>query len=61
MGFIAANTYSQEKSNRELKKELKEKQKLEAQKITKNLVDSKSFVFVPVTALPSGMRSINLT
>jgi len=61
MGFIAANTYSQEKSKRELKKELKEKQKLEAQKITKNLVDSKSFVFVPVTALPSGMRSINLT
>ena len=29
MGFIAANTYSQEKSNRELKKELKEKQKAE--------------------------------
>ena len=60
MGFIAANTYSQEKSNRELKKELKEKQKLEAQKITLDLFDSKSFVFKATSALPTGTRLIDL-
>lgn len=61
ISFITTTNYSQEKSKRELKKELKEKKKLEAQKITKELVGRQFFVFVPVTALPTGMRSINLT
>ncbi len=60
-GMIVTTVHSQEKSKKEIRKELKEKQKLEDQKITEGLVNSKSFVFVPITALPTGMRSINLT
>jgi hypothetical protein len=49
--------YSQEKS----KKELKEEQKLESQRLIEEMINSKDFVFIAKTALPSGMRSIDLT
>jgi hypothetical protein len=54
--LIALPGYSQEKS----KKELKEEQKLARQKLTEELYNSKEFVFVGKTALPSGMKSVNL-
>jgi hypothetical protein len=49
--------FSQEKS----KKELKEERKLEKQKQVEEMVNAKEFVFVARTALPSGMRSVDLT
>jgi len=48
---------SQEKS----KKELKEEKKIEKQKQVESMMNSKEFRFVGKTALPSGMRSVNLT
>ncbi len=51
------NTTAQEKS----KKQLKEEKKLEKQKQTALLVDSKEFVFVANTVMPQGGRTINLT
>jgi hypothetical protein len=48
--------FSQEKS----KKEIKEEQKLEKQKQIDSLITSKEFVFTGTTALPQGMRSVNL-
>lgn len=56
MSFLAAPGYSQEKT----KKELKEEKKIEQQKQTEALVDSKEFVFVGKFAIPSGMKSVNL-
>lgn len=58
LSFTAVN--SQEKSKKELRKELKAKQKQEKIDATKALVDSKAFVFKANMVLPSGMRSVNV-
>jgi hypothetical protein len=55
--LLAASGFSQEKT----KKELKEEKKIEQQKQTEALVDSKEFVFVGKYAIPSGMKSVNLS
>lgn len=55
--FSLTNALAQEKS----KKQLKEEIKLEKQKQTTLLVDSKEFVFVARTAMPQGGRTIQLT
>ena len=55
--LIPCTVFSQEKS----KKELKEERKLEQQKKTEELVNSKTFVFKGTTAHPQGGRSVNLT
>jgi hypothetical protein len=47
----------QEKS----KKELKEEKKLEKQKQVEAMINAKEFRFVGRTALPTGMRSVNLS
>jgi hypothetical protein len=57
MVFSLTNAIAQEKS----KKQLKEEAKLEKQKQTALLVDSKEFVFVAKTVMPQGSRTINLT
>jgi hypothetical protein len=49
--------FSQDKT----RKELKEQKKLEKQKQVKAMVNAKEFVFVPRTALPSGMSPVNLS
>lgn len=48
---------SQEKS----KKELKAERKLELQKLTDSLMNSRNFVFTARTALPQGFSAIDLT
>ncbi len=55
--FIALFTNAQEKS----KKELKAEKKIELQKEVDVLVNSKEFIYQATTALPSGMRSMNLS
>lgn len=55
--FSLTNVLAQEKT----KKQLKEERKLEKQKQTALLVDSKEFVFVAETVLPQGGRSRTLT
>ena len=55
--LIPCTVFSQEKS----KKELKEERKLEQQKKTEELVNSKTFVFTGTMAHPQGGRSVNLT
>lgn len=55
--LLVAPGISQEKS----KKELKQERKLELQKQIETLINSKVFVFVGKTALPTGMRTVNLT
>jgi hypothetical protein len=57
--FLAAGiiSFGQEKT----KKELKAEKKLEARKQVEALVTSKQFKFVGRTALPTGMRSVNLS
>lgn len=59
--FITIFSFSQEKSKRELKKELKEKEKIEKQQQIEALIESKAFMFITNRALPSGTRSIDLT
>lgn len=60
--FLILNlSYSQEKSKRELRKDQKEKEKIEKQQQIEALIDAKAFVFIPDRALPSGARSIDLT
>ena len=54
---IVAPGFSQEKT----KKELKEEKKLEKQKQVEAMVNAKEFVFIGRTALPSGMRPVNLS
>jgi len=56
LAFIAPQAFSQEKT----KKEIKAEKKLEKQKQTEELYNSKEFVFIGKTALPSGMKSVNL-
>ena len=55
--FSLTNAIGQEKS----KQQLKEESKLEKQKQTGLLVDSKEFVFLARTVLPHGGSTINLT
>ena len=55
--LITATGFSQEKT----KKELKAEKKIEKQKQTEALVNSKEFLFTARTAMPQGGRSINLT
>jgi hypothetical protein len=57
LSLLVASGFAQEKT----KKELKEEKKIEQQKQTEALVNSKEFVFVGRTAIPSGMRSVNLS
>ena len=59
--FITSFSFSQDKSKRELNKELKEKEKIEKQQQIEALIDSKAFLFVANRALPSGTRTIDLT
>lgn len=53
---IPAGLFSQEKST----KKSKEERKLEQQKQTEELVNSKTFVFIGSMAYPQGGRSVNL-
>jgi hypothetical protein len=55
--LIPASLFSQEKST----KKSKEERKLEQQKQTEELVNSKTFVFTGTMAYPQGGRSVNLT
>jgi hypothetical protein len=55
--FLITNGFSQEKS----KKELKEEKKIEKQRQTEAMINDTNFVFKARTALPSGMRSVNLS
>jgi len=57
LSLVINNGFSQEKT----KKELKEEKKIEKQKQIAALVNDTNFVFVARTALPTGMRSVNLT
>lgn len=56
LSLILNPGFSQEKT----KKELKEEAKIEKQKQTDTLVNSKTFVFVATMAYPQGYRSVNL-
>jgi hypothetical protein len=55
--LIITPGFSQEKT----KKELKEERKIEKQKQTEAIVNSKEFLFTARTAMPQGGRSIDLT
>jgi hypothetical protein len=57
LSLLSASGYSQEKT----KKELKEEKEIEQQRQTEALVNSKDFIFIARTAIPSGMKSVNLT
>ncbi|TDE41915.1 DUF4251 domain-containing protein [Flavobacterium rhamnosiphilum] len=57
LSLLMTTGYAQEKS----KKELKEERKIEKQKQTAALVDSKEFVFIGKTAFPQGFRTMDLT
>jgi hypothetical protein len=54
--LFVSEGYSQEKS----KKALKEERRIEKRKQIDSLVSSKDFVFMALTALPLGYRSVNL-
>lgn len=55
--LLMTSAFSQEKSE----KEIKEERKLEKQKQVETMVNDTLFVFVARTALPTGMRSVNLS
>jgi hypothetical protein len=55
--FVFNCGFSQEKTNKELKAE----KKIEKQRQIEAMVNDTDFVFVARTALPTGMRSVNLT
>ena len=57
LSMILTTGFSQENTS----KKAKEEKKLEKQKQIEAMVNAKEFVFVARTALPSGMRSVNLT
>ena len=57
MSLIVTSAFPQEKT----KKELKEERKLEKQKQVEAMVNDTLFIFVGRTALPTGMRSVNLS
>jgi hypothetical protein len=55
--LITTTCFSQEKT----KKELKAERKIEKQKQTEVMVNSKEFIFTARTAMPQGGRSVNLS
>jgi hypothetical protein len=55
--FVTTTGFSQDKT----RSELKEERKIEKQKLIEAIVNSKRFVFVAQTALPSGMKAIDLS
>jgi hypothetical protein len=57
LSAVMTTGFSQEKT----KKELKEEKKLENQKRIESLISAKEFTFAPRTALPSGMKSVNIS
>jgi len=57
VSLLITNGFSQEKT----KKELKAEKKIEKQRQIEAMVNDTDFVFVARTALPTGMRSVNLT
>ncbi len=57
LSVVMTAGFPQEKTRRGLKEE----KKLERQKQVESMINSKEFVFVARTALPSGMRSVDLT
>ena len=57
LSFVISTGYSQEKS----RKELKEERKIERQNQIEVMINAKEFVFIGKSALPNGMRSVNLT
>nr|WP_314895631.1 DUF4251 domain-containing protein [uncultured Flavobacterium sp.] len=57
ISLLVTASYAQEKS----KKQLREERKIEKEKQTTALVDSKEFVFIGKTALPQGFRTMDLT
>jgi hypothetical protein len=57
LSMATTTGFSQDKS----KRELKEERKLEKQKQIETMINTKEFIFVPRTALPSGMPSVNLS
>ena len=56
LSVIATNGFTQEKS----KKQIKEEQKIEKQKQTEVLMNSREFVFKAKSAMPLGSSSVNL-
>jgi hypothetical protein len=56
LAFITISVFPQEKT----RKQIKEEQKLEKQKQTEALLNSKDFVFKARMANPTGMKSVNL-
>jgi hypothetical protein len=56
LSLVLNTGFSQEKT----KKEIKEEKKIEKQKQIEAMVNDTDFVFVARTALPTGMRSVNL-
>ena len=57
LATVMTTAFSQEKT----RKELKEEKKLEDQKRIETIVNGKEFTFSPRTALPSGMKSVNIS
>jgi hypothetical protein len=57
LSLVVTISFAQEKT----RKQLREARKIEKQKQTEILVNSKEFVFVARNALPQGFRMINLT
>ncbi|TDE53057.1 DUF4251 domain-containing protein [Flavobacterium sp. GT3P67] len=57
LSLLMTTGYAQEKS----KRQLREGRKIEKQKQTAALVESKEFVFIGRTALPQGFRTMDLT
>ena len=56
LALAVTTGFGQEKS----KKQIKEEQKIEKQKQTEALINSKEFVFIATTAFPQGYPSVNL-
>jgi hypothetical protein len=57
LSIVMTTGFSQDKT----RSELKEERKLEKQKQIETMVNSKNFVFVAQTAMPSGMEAVNLS
>ncbi len=59
--MLVTGSFAQDAKKELTKKELKEQQKIETQKLVEALVNAREFVFTAGTALPQGGRSVNLT
>jgi hypothetical protein len=59
--LILSITFTSGFSQGKSRKELKEEKKLEKQKQVEAMINARIFVFVPQTALPSGMKQVNLS